>query len=328
MNVQERIRCLISVSVGTLAMLACFAALAQPYPAKQIEFVVHTAPGGGTDLFARVVTEILQKEKILAQPLLVANRTGGGGAVAFNHIKTRRGDPYSVLTVATGSLLTNAARTDLGLGLENYTPLAFFALDPQAIMVAADSKFATFKDLIEAARKQPDTIVCAVTSPGGSGRLALYMLEKATGTKFRFVSFKGGGDAVLAVLGGHVQFTTENVSEAFASIEAKTMRVLAMTTEKRLVQMPDIPTLTELGTRVQVGTGRGFAMPAGVPKEAAAVMEAALEKAHKSKAWQEFSHKNVFENRWMGSAQFAAYLAQRQAEMQDFLQSIGLGAKP
>jgi tripartite-type tricarboxylate transporter receptor subunit TctC len=154
------------------------------------------------------------------------------------------------------------------------------------------------------------------------------MIEKATGTKFRFVSFKGGGDAVLAVLGGHVQFTTENVSEAFASIEAKQMRVLGMTTERRLAQMPDIPTLTELGTAVQVGTGRGFAMPAGVPREATAVMEAALEKAHKSKAWQEFAHKNVFENRFMGSVEFAAYLAQRQAEMQDFLQSIGLGAKP
>jgi len=101
-----------------------------------------------------------------------------------------------------------------------------------------------------------------------------------------------------------------------------------MTTEKRLAQLPDIPTLTELGTAVQVGTGRGFAMPAGVPKEAAAVMEAALEKAHKSKAWREFSYRNVFDDRWMNSAQFAAYLAKRQEEMQDFLQSIGLGAKP
>ena len=75
---------------------------------------------------------------------------------------------------------------------------------------------------------------------------------------------------MLAVLGGHVHFTTENVSEAYASIEAKKLRILGMTTEKRLVQFPDVPTLTELGTKVQVGTGRGFAMPAGVPEEAAA----------------------------------------------------------
>jgi putative tricarboxylic transport membrane protein len=310
------------VPAATLA-LAAASAPAQPYPSRPLEFTVHTAPGGGTDLFARVVTDILQKEKILSQPTLVANRTGGGGAVAFNHIKTRRNDPYTVLTVATGSLLTNASRTELGLGLDNYTPLAFFASDPQAIMVLADSKFATFKDLIETARKQPDTIICAVTSAGGSGRLALYMLEKATGAKFKFVAFKGGGDAVLAVLGGHVHFTTENVSEAFASIEAKKLRILGMTTEKRLVQFPDVPTLTELGTKVQVGTGRGFAMPAGVPAEAASTMEAALKRAHDSKAWKEFASKNVFEDRWMGSKEFGAYLVKRQAEMQDFLQAIG-----
>ena len=318
---------LTSAMSGALLALAVTAAPAQPYPSRTVEFVVHTAPGGGTDLFARVVTDILQKERILSQPLIVANKTGGGGAVAFNYIKSRRGEPHTVLTVATGSLLTNVARTDLGLGLDIYTPLAFFAVDPQAIMVKADAKFANAKELIEAARKQPDTIVCAVTSAGGSGRVALYMIEKATGAKFKFVTFKGGGDAVLAVLGGHVHFTTENISEAFGPIEAKQMRVLGLTTEKRLPQFPDVPTLTEQGITVQVGTGRGFAMPAGVPKESAAVMEAALEKVYKSKAWQDFSYKNVFENRWMNGAQFGAYLLQRQAEMQDFLQSVGL-AKP
>ena len=164
---------------------------------------------------------------------------------------------------------------------------------------------------------------CAVTSAGGSGRLALYMLEKATGAKFKFVAFKGGGDAVLSVLGGHTHFTTENVSEAFASIEAKKMRIQGMTTDKRLAQFPDVPTLTELGTRVQVGTGRGFAMPAGVPEETAAYMEAALKKVHDSKGWKDFAHKNVFEDRWMNSKEFAAYLAKRQAEMQDFLLAIG-----
>jgi putative tricarboxylic transport membrane protein len=310
-----------------LLVAASATAFAQAYPSRTIDFTVHTAPGGGTDVFARAVAEILQREKIISQPIIVSNRTGGGGAVAFNHIKMRRGDPYTVLTVATGSLLTNAARPELGLGLDIYTPLAFFATDPQAIMVPADSKFATMKDMIEAARKEPGTIVCAVTSAGGSGRVALFQIEKATGAKFKFVTFKGGGDAVLAVVGGHVHFTTENLSEASGMIEAKKLRVLGMTTEKRLPQYPDFPTLGEQGVNVQIGTGRGFAMPAGVPKETAAFMEAALEKAHKSKAWQEFSHKNVFEDRWLNGKQFAAYLVKRQEEMQDFLRSVGL-AKP
>ena len=301
---------------------------AQPYPSKPIEFVVHTSPGGGTDSFARAVTEIITRAKLLSQPVTVANRTGGSGAVAATYIKSKRGDPHVVLTVATGSLLTNASRTDVELGLDNYTPLAFFALDPQVIAVAAGSKFTTLKELIEAGRREPDTLAAAVSSAGGTGRLLLYLIERETKAKFKFVAFKSGADAGLAVLGGHVPFTTENLSEMYAQVEAKKMRVLAVTGEKRLAVLPDVPTLKELGYAIVVGTGRGFAMPAGVPKEAAAAMEAVLKQVHASPAWREFSSRNMYEDAYMGSAEFAQYLLKRRDEMQGFLAAIGLGQKP
>jgi putative tricarboxylic transport membrane protein len=316
---------LLALSLGSVLFLAVpGASFAQPYPSRPIEFVVHTSPGGGTDLFARTVTDILMREKILSQPLLVANRTGGGGGIAFNHIKSKRGDPYFVLTVATGTLLTTAARADLDLGLDNYTPLAFFAMDPQTIAVPADSKYATMKDLIEAAKREPNTIVGSVASPTGTGRLLLYALERDTGAKFKYVSFKSGSEAAMAVVGGHVPFTTENLSEMFAHVEAKKIRILAVTGEKRLSAVPDAPTLKELGYPITVGTGRGFAMPAGVPREAAVTMEAALKKAHETKAWKDFSTRNMFEDQYLGSAEFSAYLASRRGEMQAFLTYIGL----
>jgi tripartite-type tricarboxylate transporter receptor subunit TctC len=129
------------------------------------------------------------------------------------------------------------------------------------------------------------------------------------------------------VLGGHVPFTTENVSEAWAHIEAKKMRVLAVTTEQRMPALPDVPTLTELGFKVQIGTGRGFVMPAGVPKEAAAAMEALLEKVHKSARWQEYAVNNLYENRWMGSAEFTRYLVEQRAAQKEFVDSLGIGKK-
>ena len=105
----------------------------------------------------------------------------------------------------------------MNIGLENYTPLALFAVDPQTVMVNADLPYKTLKDLAEAARKQPDTIVCAITNPLGSGRIVIHELEKlAPGAKFKFVTFKGGGEAVLSVAGGHTHFTTENLSEGLA----------------------------------------------------------------------------------------------------------------
>jgi putative tricarboxylic transport membrane protein len=315
-------------ALGAAAVVYAAAAPAQLYPSRTVEFVVHVNPGGGTDVFARLVTEIMAREKLVTQPLVVQSRTGGAGVIAFTYVKGKRGDPYTVLTIATGSFLTAAARTDLDLGLEHFTPLAFFARDPQGIMVHADSKYRTFKDLIDDAKGQPEAIVCAVTSATGTGRMTLWRLERETGTRFKFVTFKAGSEAVVAVLGGHVPFTTENVSEAWAHIEAKKMRVLAVTTESRMPALPDVPTLTELGYKVQIGTGRGFVMPAGVPKEAAAAMEALLEKVHKSAPWKDYSQKNMYEDRWMGSAEFAVYLARQRVAQREFVEAIGLGKKP
>jgi putative tricarboxylic transport membrane protein len=315
-------------ALGAAAVVYSAAAPAQPYPSRTVEFIVHVNPGGGTDVFARLVTEIMTREKMVSQPLIVQSRTGGAGVVAFTYAKGKRGDPHTVLTIATGSFLTAAARPDLDLGLEHFTPLAFFARDPQGIMVHADSKYRTFKDLIDDAKGQPDSIVCAVTSATGTGRMTLWRLERETGTRYKFVTFKAGSEAVVAVLGGHVPFTTENVSEAWAHIEAKKMRVLAVTTEQRMPALPDVPTLTELGYKVQIGTGRGFVMPAGVPKEAVAAMEALLEKVHKSRLWRDYAVNNLYEDRWMGSAEFARYLAEQRVAQREFVDAIGLGKKP
>jgi len=315
------------ISFALLA-LAAAPAPAQPYPSKTIEFVVHVNPGGGTDVFARLIMDIIGREKLVSQPIIVSSRTGGAGAVAFNYVKSKRGEPHTVLTIATGSFLTATSRPDLDLGPEHFTPVAFFARDPQGVMVLSSSPWKTFKNLIDHAKREPEAITCAVTSATGTGRQTLWRIERETRAKFKFVTFKAGSEAVLSVLGGHVPFTTENVSEAWAHIEAKKMRVLAVTTAKRMPSLPDVPTITELGYKVQIGTGRGFGMPAGVPKEAVATMEGILQKAHRSAAWRDYSLQNKYEDNWMGSAEFTKYLTEQRAAQMEFVTSLGLGAKP
>jgi putative tricarboxylic transport membrane protein len=258
----------------------------------------------------------------------VVNRVGGSGVIAFNFFKEKRGDPYHVLSV-TGTLLAMAYRPDINIGLENYTPLALMAIDPQTIMVPADSPYKTFKELIEAARKSPNTLVAATTSIQGTGRQVVWMLERAVpGAKFRFVTFKGGSDAVTATAGGHTTFTTENLSEGRSFVEGKKLRVLAISSDKRLPQAPDVPTLQELGYPVVAGTIRGFTFTAGVPKEAVTTMETALEQAHRSKQWKEFVERNIFQDIFLGSAGFAKFLAQRLEETRPFYDDVGLGRKP
>lgn len=313
---------------ATAAMLAVPEAIAQTFPSRPIELVVHTSPGGGTDIVARVVAEILTREKLVNQPVNVVNRPGGGGAIAYTYVKGRRGEPHTIMTVATLALLTQTLRPELELGLEHFTPLAFLAQDPQAVIVSSDSPYKTFKDLIDVARRQPGSLAASVTSPGGSGRLLVWLIERETGTRFKAVSFKSGGDAIIQVMGGHTQFTTENISEGYAAVEAKKLRVIAVTSAQRLAVVPDAPTLRELGHDIHLGTGRGFVMPAGVPKEAAARMEAILERIYQSAQWKEHAERALYESIWMGSADYAKHLAQRRTQHQEFLQAVGIIQKP
>jgi putative tricarboxylic transport membrane protein len=297
---------------------------AQTYPSRTIEWISHSSAGSGTDLFNRNVSDLLAKEKIFPVPFVHSNRVGGNGVVAYNYVKSKRGDPHVVITLSVTVILTASARPELELGLDTITPLARFAQDPQVVAVRAESKFKTFKELAEAGAREQGSIVAGVTGPTGSGRAALYFIERETGVRFRFVTFKGGGDAVLATLGGHVELTTENMSEMMPLVESKKMRVLAVTGERRFKQAPDIPTLKELGYNIVVATGRGFAMPPGVPKEAAATMEAALKRVHDSPAYREYAERNMFEDAYLGSAEFARELVRERVEHIEFLKSIGV----
>jgi putative tricarboxylic transport membrane protein len=315
-----------SFLVGVLGVVAVSAssAQAQTYPSRTIEWISHSSAGSGTDLFNRNVSDLLAKEKIFSVPFIHSNRVGGNGVVAYQYLKGKRGDPHVVIAMSVTVILTASARPEFELGLDTITPLARFAQDPQVVAVRTESKFKTFKELAEAGAGGPDTVVAGVTGPTGSGRAVLYFIERETGAKFRYVTFKGGGDAVLATLGGHVELTTENLSEMMPLVEAKKMRLLAVTGERRFKTAPDIPTLKELGYNIMVATGRGFAMPPGVPPAAAAAMEAALKRVHDSAAYREYSERNMFEDAYVGSAEFARELVRERAEHIDFLKSIGI----
>ena len=312
------------LAAGVLTTWASTAAIAQPYPSKPIELVVHTSAGSGGDVISRQMVEIVRKHKLLPQTFVVNNRTGGSGVIAYNYVKTKQGDPYVLLSV-TSTLLSMAYRPDVNISLDNYTPVALFAVDPQSIMVGADSPYKTFKDLAEAIKKDPGSFTAATTSATGTGRLVIHRLEKVLGVKIKFVNFKGGGDAVTSVAGGHTQFSTENLSEGMGLVDAKKLRVLAVTTDKRMAQMPDLPTLIELGYPIEAGTIRGFTFTAGVPKEAVATVEAALKRAHETPEWKEFAKRNLYQDVFLGSAEFGEYLKKRMVEYSEFYDAIGLG---
>ena len=290
---------------------------------RPVELVVSSGPGAGADRIARLISEILTREKIITQPITVVNRTGGAGTVAFNYMKMKRGDPHTILASVGGTIISASLRPEFNISLDQFTMVARLAQDPQALIVSADAPWQTFKEFIEAAKSQPGTLVASIGSPTSSGRMMLWSIEQETGARFKAVSMKSGAEALVAVMGGHTQLSTENVSEGMPAIQAKKLRVLAVSTNQRMAAIPDTPTLRELGYNIHIGSVRGMAMPAGVPKEAVEHMEAALYRVYQSQAWQQHAASHYYENSWMGSAEFTQYMLGRREWVREFLKSIG-----
>lgn len=316
------------VLVAASTMLAApLSVLPQAYPVKPIELVVHTGPGGGSDLVARVVADAVARGKLLPQPLIVQNRAGGGGAIAQSYVAGKRGDPYTVLSVAVSVILSVPIRTGMDVGIDKFQPLGLIGVDLNGLAVREDSPYRTVQDLVNAAKAKPKSITIAIGSIGATAHYFIYNIERLTGARFNVVSMKSGADAMTAVLGGHVHATAENLGEMLPHIEAKKMLLLGVPAEKRLAGLPNVPTMKEHGLDLHIGSGRGFATPAGIPREAQTVLEDTVAKVHKSAAWRDYMAKNMYEDVYLNAEDFGRHLAERHAEMNKFLTEIGLAHK-
>jgi putative tricarboxylic transport membrane protein len=301
--------------------------LAQPFPAKPIEFVVPGNPGAGADVFARVIAEIIRREKLLPQPVVINNKAGGGGAIAAVYAAQKRGDPYVVVSFPTGMMLTAPLRSGLDIGLDKFHPLALLGFDINCIMVNAASPYRSVKDLVEAAKAQPKTISVSVGSAGSSSHMFVYVLERLTGARFNVAVMKSGTEAVTAVLGGHVHWSTGQLTDAMPHVSAGTMRVLGVASAKRLPGLADVATLKEQGFDMNVAAGRSFAAPAGIPSSAAAFLESVFARVYKSAEWQDYMARNLMEPVYMNGADYGRYLAARQPEFARFITDLGLTGK-
>lgn len=317
------------LALSALALLVALplSVYAQPYPSKPIELVVHTSAGGGSDLVARTFAEVVARDKLLPQILIVQNRSGGSGAIAQSYVAGKRGDPYTLLSAAVSVVLSVPGRTGMDVGLDKFHPLGMIGLDLNALTVNADSPYRTVQDLVNAAKAKPKSINIAIGSMGATAHYFVYHIERLTGARFNIVSFKSGPDAAIAVLGGHVHATSENLADVLPQVEAKKMLLLGIPSQQRLPAFPNVPTMKEQGLDLHIGAGRGFAAPAGIPKDAAVLLEQTVAKVHKSTGWRDFMAKNLYEDVYMNAEEFGRHLAARQVDMNRFLSDSGLVQK-
>lgn len=305
-------------------VLAGVAAAQDFKPSKQIETVVHTGPGGGSDLFARAIAEMLQKEKLISQRMQIVNKPGGGPAVAMAYLAEKKGESHTV-GFYTGVWVTNPlTAAEANVTLKDLTPITRLVLEPAVIAVKADSPYKSMKDFIEAAKKNPKQLAQSGGSVTARDNLMRLLLQKHTGAQWNFISFPSGGERLANLLGGHVQMMVIEPQEAGEQIRAGNLRVIASLTEKRLPSLPSVATIKEQGIDVPlIPQARGLLAPPAAPKEVVQYWEGVFDAFVKTATWKEYLDKNQFEDGYLKGAALSKFVDALKDQMREVLKEAG-----
>ena len=317
----------LAVAVALVAGGTCAqTVLAQGFkPSRPIEVVVHTGPGGGSDLLARAVADMMEKEKLLPVRMQVVNKTGGGGAVAAAYLAEKKGDQHT-LGFFTGVWLTNPlTRDEAKVTLKDLTPVARLVLEPALIAVKADAPYKSLRDFVAAAKQNPGQLKQSGGSITSRDNVVRQLLQKESGTRWSFISFPGGGERIAALLGGHVNMMVIEPAEAGEHIRAGNMRVLAQVSDTRLPAFPNVPTLKEAGFDIPaVPQVRGVVAPPAIPRPNVAYWEDVFRKLTQSASWRKFLADNQFEDGYQNAAQLTKFYDEFTQTMRGILQEAGV----
>ncbi len=281
---------------------------ASGYPARAVSFVVPYAAGGGSDIMIRSLDKIAQDLKLFPQSWTISNVTGGSGFTGKAQALSRPADGYT-LTIVDDPNIFGQILGQAPMKYTDFTYIARMVLDNNMVVVRAESPFKTLKDWLDAAKAKPKGVSVAGTGIGNNDHVQLANIEKKSGTQFNYVSFDSGGQVMTNLLGGKIDSALANPSEAFEQMRAGKVRALGITSEKRLAQLPDVPTLKEQGVDYVVAQFRGVGGPKGMPADVVAYVEEALKRVSKSEAWKtEYLEQFQQVDGYMGSAEFTKWM--------------------
>jgi tripartite-type tricarboxylate transporter receptor subunit TctC len=264
----KRILHLVFGLIGILA--ASSAALAQTaYPSKPVTLVVPFPPGGALDIVARALADEMRKH--LGQPVIVDNRAGAGGTLGTGIVAHAAPDGYTILlgSVATHAIAPGLYRNLSYDALKDFAPITQVTASPLLVVSSAKLNVSTLSELIALARAQPGKLNNASTGNGTAVHLAGELLKSSANLDVVHVPYKGGGEAITALMTGEAAFAVINVELVLPQVRGGKVRALAVTGSRRLAALPDVPTLREAGVAgAEVSTWFGLFAPAGTPKAA------------------------------------------------------------
>jgi tripartite-type tricarboxylate transporter receptor subunit TctC len=246
-----------------LALLALAAGAALAYPDKPVQYIIAFAPGGESDITARMQAQVFsQKYK---QQMVVINRPGAGGGLVWSQLNSLPADGYTVAGVNLPHIFLQPLEGNVQYKTADIQPVFFFQYTADAIVVPEASPLKSYQDLVKAAKAEPERITLAGSGTFSANHMAHERLNKLAGIKTTYVPFKGTGDLVSSVQGGHVSGAMSYLP--FAIQQKGKMRTLVIATEKRHPALPDTPTFRELGIDWVDGAYRGVAVPKSTSRE-------------------------------------------------------------
>ena len=278
---------------GAILMVACLgigggvasdSIAADSYPSRPIQIIVPFPPGGVADLVARPLASSL--EKTLKQPVVVVNKTGAGGAVGMQSAAIAKPDGYTLMVAL--SSISVMPEVDALFGrprtykLEDFAPIALLTSDPTIFVIKKEAPWKSIAEFVADAKKRPNEIKYSSSGVYGTMHVAMELFTQAAGIQLRHIPTGGGGPALTALLGGHVDCLSGGPNVSIPHIRAGTLRVLACWGDKRLAALPDVPTLKELGYDVEFYIWSGFFAPRATSPAAMKVLREATRHAANS----------------------------------------------
>jgi tripartite-type tricarboxylate transporter receptor subunit TctC len=282
---------------------------ADDYPNKPIKLIVPAAPGGPTDVPARLASQILAK---LGQPAVVENRPGAGGALGARVVATAAPDGYTLL-VANTSVLAVIPAVSASAGydpVKNFVPIVRMTESFQILVVSADSPWKTLKELVDDSKANPGKINYAHTGAGGLPHLVGELFMLRSGAKMTGVPYRSGGESVTAVLSKSVHTTIEGIAITRNLILEGKLRALGGQNRTRTPLLPDMPTMAEAGVpNCEANTFYGLAAPAGTPPEIVKKLNAAMNQGLATAEMQKTITGLGSESKPNSPEEFSAYIA-------------------
>jgi len=305
-----------------LALFAAFLAVtpAAAFPDKPLELTVLFGAGSAADLLARKLADLAGRD--LGQPVAVVNRTGAGGALGYTYVKSQPADGYA-LVWNSNSVSTAYHAGNMKLDYSAFAGVAALTSEPVSLAVKADAPWRDIRELLAHAKAQPGQVRVGNSGRGSFTHLVAVALENRAGAKLTHVPF-GRELAVTTVLGDKIEASVQLPAEIMAQITSRQVRVLAVSGDKRLASLPDVPTLKEAGIDLTMTLWRGVAAPKGTPQAAIARLERAFTQAAQSAEFRDFATRMGAVVDVRGAQDFDAFIARDDREIAALMEQIGL----